>query len=92
MLTFTYFLFKHLVGVSSVGERLPMVLELIEKEAEPVLKHIHVHNDKLRPQMCVLHGCLEFSLSAFQLLSRFPRNQFLRAVVADAIALKSCKD
>lgn len=76
----TYFLFKHLVGKSSMLESLPMVLELMEREAEPILRHVRVRNDKLWPWMCVLHGRLEFSLSVSQPLLRFPRNQFPRAV------------
>lgn len=71
---------------------LPTVLELMETDADPILRHIHVHNDKLCPQMRVLHGHLDFSLSISQLLHRFPTKQFPRAVVADARALTSCKD
>lgn len=88
----TSFLLEQLVGIGSVGERLPVVLELMEADAEPVLRHVHVHSDKLEPQLCVLRRRLEFSLSISQPLRRFPRNQFPRAVVADARAPKSCRE
>lgn len=88
----------HLLSLQACGwnklceERLPMVLELMETEAEPILRRVHVHNDKLWSQACVLHGCLAFALSISQLLHRFARNWFPRSVVADTRALKSCKD
>lgn len=88
----TSFLLEHLVGIGSVGERLPAVLELMETDAEPVWRHIRVHSDKLGPQLCVLRRRLEFSLSISQPLRRFPRNQVPRAVVADARAPKSCEE
>jgi len=98
MLTFisTYFLFNHLAGISSSGVGLAMVLELVETEAESILRHIRVRNGKLWHHTRVLHGRLEISLPISQLLHRFlqllHRSQFLRAVVADARALTSCKD
>lgn len=73
-------------------EGLLVILELMGTEAEPILRCVHVHNDKLWSQMCVLYGCLVFALSISQLLHRFARNSFPRSVVADTRALKSCKD
>lgn len=90
MLTFvcTYFLYKHLAGISSVGERLPMGLELVETEAET---HQWPQWQAVAPHVCFT-WLLRVSLSISQPLHRFPQYQFPEPAVADTRTPKSCKD